>query len=380
MLIKLKKILGILVIALFALSCLYSIGFASAKKSDSINVYSGQSTIQAAVNAANSGDTIVVNEGTYQEMVSVNKPLTLIGKNAIIETPDLYGFVVSAKVTISGFQIKPLEDGLTHHLGILLGTSSDGSSASDNKILPGFLYAGIEAVSCSDISLKDNYITSGYGCNGIFIVDVSNVVVSGNAIQNSFDHGRGMDISNTENILVEDNKVSTIDIGIHFSPGDTNGLVIGNDVSMRENVIDGAHYGTYGIVFNTVSNCVARDNVVRGAKATSIWVMWSQEITVEKNVITPESTGASCGVAFNDVSDSLIKNNDISGLFYYGIALADPSHDNTVFQNTIKISVDNAGAGIWLSPDTYGNLVKNNKISGGYVAIQDDSLLNTIKH
>ena len=40
------------------------------------------STIQAAVNAAPSGATITVDPGTYTELVTVNKPLTLRGAQA----------------------------------------------------------------------------------------------------------------------------------------------------------------------------------------------------------------------------------------------------------------------------------------------------------
>jgi len=40
-------------------------------------------TIQAAINAAGAGDTINVNAGTYDEAISMNKPLKLIGNSAV---------------------------------------------------------------------------------------------------------------------------------------------------------------------------------------------------------------------------------------------------------------------------------------------------------
>ena len=40
----------------------------------------GYATIQSAVNAANSGDTIYVSAGTYNEAVYVNKGIALVEK------------------------------------------------------------------------------------------------------------------------------------------------------------------------------------------------------------------------------------------------------------------------------------------------------------
>src|SRR3984893_14741838 len=39
-------------------------------------------TIQAAINASSSGDTIIVFKGTYAEEININKALTLLGPNA----------------------------------------------------------------------------------------------------------------------------------------------------------------------------------------------------------------------------------------------------------------------------------------------------------
>lgn len=70
----------------------------------------GFTTIQAAVNAAPSGATVVVPPGTYRERVEITKPLTLLGYGATIEgtsTGQQSWFWVAANdVTIEGFRAR----------------------------------------------------------------------------------------------------------------------------------------------------------------------------------------------------------------------------------------------------------------------------------
>ena len=65
-------------------------------------------TIQAAVNAAAAGDTISVNPGTYPEVVTISKSVTLQGTNAAATRVDASGQpdafdIKSGQVTVTGF-------------------------------------------------------------------------------------------------------------------------------------------------------------------------------------------------------------------------------------------------------------------------------------
>ncbi|MGE5109878.1 MAG: NosD domain-containing protein [Acidobacteriaceae bacterium] len=73
------------------------------------------SSISAAVTAAAAGDTIFVAQGTYNEDVNINKPVSLIGQskeNTIIDATGLVnGIAISGtgSVTVSGFTVENAE-------------------------------------------------------------------------------------------------------------------------------------------------------------------------------------------------------------------------------------------------------------------------------
>ena len=85
------------------------LGFVASSSAAILEVGPGKpyTTIQAAIDAANATDTIIVHEGTYPENVLVNKSLTLHnGSLPVIDGMGGTAITITAEnVTIDGFNI-----------------------------------------------------------------------------------------------------------------------------------------------------------------------------------------------------------------------------------------------------------------------------------
>ena len=107
-----KKIVSVAFASVLLLSVMIRIQFNMlvAASYDFIRVPKDYPTIQAAVDAASSGDTIQVAAGIYYEHVTVDKSLTLLGEDSTTTIIDggWAGTVVTVtadNVNISGFTI-----------------------------------------------------------------------------------------------------------------------------------------------------------------------------------------------------------------------------------------------------------------------------------
>jgi parallel beta-helix repeat protein len=103
-----KNLVSGMMLALLMLGTLaMTLNVQPAKSStETITVPDDYATIQAAINAANSGDTIYVRNGIYQEHIEVNKPVMLTGEsnqNTIIESLGIH--ITANNTAIENFNI-----------------------------------------------------------------------------------------------------------------------------------------------------------------------------------------------------------------------------------------------------------------------------------
>jgi len=163
----------------------------------------GFGTIQSAINAADSGDTILVASGTYYENLVINKTLALVGENrdTTIIHGNMVGTVVditASYVNISGFTIKGSGETSPTCSGVFLGFGTYGSRVYNNIIIEN--YYGIFLESSNENVISTNNISLNTG-RGIFLESSSWNTISANFIsQNSQDNGIEL-FDSTNNIL-----------------------------------------------------------------------------------------------------------------------------------------------------------------------------------
>jgi parallel beta-helix repeat protein len=277
------------------------------------------SSIQAAVNAASSGDVIQVRAGNYYEHVVIDKRLKLRGeiKTSIIDGNSTGNVVTVASidVEISGFTIQnsgrriptefpefgpsgfPVYDGMC---GVFL-YSCMGCNISGNLITDNFVGVNIE--STSNVIVSKNQITNSYGDCGIRIAFSSSVTLSGNEITNN--HISGAVIFQCTSSAVTENQIIN-------NPG--SGMVV-----------------TFSSRFITVSKNNITNNNSHGLNIVN---------SIESNVFENNMTGNHDGVCLSGSTSNKIHENYIRAN-YYGLAFYDSlstqAYNNEFVNNTNDI-------------------------------------------
>lgn len=232
------------------------------------NVPDDYATIQAAIDAADDGDTIIVAAGTYNENVVVDKSLILQGEDketTIIQSQlegGMYGtygdrvvIIEANDVSVSGFTLSgytstPEKRGTT--AWPLYADGYNNLEASDN-IFTFYTQGGIRFLDGDNILIKDtffqretrsiwydppgaepgSYVDRTYGGMGPELWGCTNATIDPNVIET---YAVGISIMGCDGVSIEDNIVSAPDTttpsdsGIHIQSS-SDITVAGNSVS-----------------------------------------------------------------------------------------------------------------------------------------------------
>ena len=263
-------------------------------------------SIRSAILMASSGDTILVDAGTYKEgNLIISKQLTLIGdKYPIIDGQNKYEvFSIKAnKVVIDGFKI--------YHSGT--------SNLED--------YAGIKIYDSREVTIQNNILDDTYF--GIYLQYAKNCFIKNNQLKaynkEEQQSGNGIHCWKSDSLSITGNTVDGHRDGIYFEFV-TNSFIKSNTTS--NNI-------RYGLHFMFSNNDTYESNSFIGNGA-GVAVMFSNKVSMHNNQFKENWGDAAYGLLLKEISDSYITGNtfekNTTGIYLEGASRINMSHN--IFKN-----------------------------------------------
>ena len=341
-------------------------------------------SIQAAIDNALPGDTILIFPGVYEENVKVNVAnLTLTSKSGSSEDiiikaanrqDDIF-YVIADGVTIRGLNIVGPVD--SQNAGIRLNgvkyCNIENNQLSYNYIDPMLNIPN----SATSLTLINSNSDTGFGIR----LDSS----SSNILNNNTVSGKGTSIflrKSTENTLI-DNSISSSNYGIWVDSSSNNKLD-GNNLSNNK----------IGVYLKVSGGNILNNNTASGSTSSGI-NLWDSVGNMLSNSTASKN---SVSIVLRNSSSNLINNNVVSdsdyGIWLYSSSNNNKLNDNRAQNNRIGIytkassgnvltgntalNSTDAGISVW---DSIGNTLINNAASNNWVSIfmqnsSKNSLLN----
>jgi len=323
-------------------------------------------TIQAAVDAASSGDTIYVYNGRYHENIIISKSLTLLGQdeaNVIIDG-DRSGNCIklsSSDVIVNGFTITNASDS---GLYAIYSDLNVGNVTITDNTKPGIYFYSGKAFTIRNSTIDRNgggIIYGGSAATGNAVVE-DNIITNniGSGISISLAEGRSATIANNK---IDNNAGSSSD-GISVSIASSGGLM-----TIENNPVTSS--GRYGIYLRGVkTGSTVSDFSVESSGSYGLYAV-SSDLNVE-NVTITENTKP--GIYFNSGKAFTIRNSTIDrnggGIIYGGSANGDAVVEDNIITN-------NTGSGISISlAERRSATVTNNKIDNNAGSSSDGIYCN----
>ncbi|HUI39320.1 MAG TPA: NosD domain-containing protein [Methanothrix sp.] len=287
------------------------------------------SDVQAAINAAMAGDTVVLGPGEHSPF-EVDKPLTILGRG---------GPIIKAAIQKPGMKI-----------------SCDGVMVSGLKI---------DGVA-EDTAANFNYYMENPAAAAGQRLDQPNaaIIVNGNsiALQNCTIFGAQVGIwaENADNLILRNVTLDSCDEGAS--------LARCQDLRIEECLVTNCKKS--GLDLEEGRNFVVQDSRIVGTGSTGLLLKHTQNCSIMGNIFS----GNTFGLALWNSSLNQVRGNQADHN-YYGILVTDSSDNNTIAEN---VAVDNTrnefvkgfGEGISLQENSSHNLVVRNTAKGNFNGVE----------
>jgi len=313
-------------------------------------------TITGALAAAEFGDTLVIQSGTYREELLLLSGITIRGEGAVrVESRRPFQIRGSQGITIRGLTATGTDTGISI-------MESDNITISDCDVeaqkKQGILIRGSSGVVVQGCSISGNEKTKGIFIRG------SQARISHNIISQN---GYGLDLGDKSSAEVSDNLFDANQNGVWVQE---------SSAAVKNNTITGSNEECFSGMFFQESKVSVEGNSVRRCRFGIASIRTQGEIV--KNTVSQNIFGMQIQSSGVMVSNNVVMDNRADGIQVLGEEGADASRKATVFQNMIT---GNGRRGVFLDnypADILGNLIEGN--IGGITVNQSNATIreNTI--
>jgi parallel beta-helix repeat protein len=319
-------------------------------------------SIQAAIDAANPGDTVFVHSGTYYENVVVDKTINLIGENQNTTIIDGGNADDVIEITSSGVNITEftLDNGDGN---AAIRIKSDHATISEITALGADFGVLISSVSYNTII---NCNLSNHGAAGILILSASlNTIIDNEISENRY----GIHLaSSTENTLIDNAMFGT---GIlmggdsldHWNGNsiDTSNSVNGKPIYYWKDKTGGIVPAGAGqvILVNCTNVTIENQDLTYTTSSIQLGFSSNNEI-INNNLSSSHWDGIYLEYSNeNNITSNIVDNNNCHSIFLKG------SHGNNISYNTIS----NGDYGIYITSSSEANNIYGNTVLKNYCGI-----------
>ncbi len=351
-----------------------------------LNGNGDHTTVQAAIDAASDGDTVLVWDGLYEEDVVIDKKLTIVGNGTEITILSGTGSGDAVTVTSDWVNIS--------HLAV---TGSKVVHDEPPPFYSGILLEGVENCSIDSVRVFDNY--AGVLINNSVNNTVTNVSATGNMGGIGLNSSQGNNITNntiTDSIAVgmmiieshanqikgnvlQDNGFA----GIWMNTSSQN-LIAWNDVSRSEE---------HGMILEESDGNTILNNTVLDSGVAGILMFGSSNNDVQHNDVHSYVLGiASIYGTANILGNNKVSNESDTGSLGILVEGSDQTQifNNTLFDNRHGISIEDAQNILVENNTVYDNergtyvengeniKVSNNTFHGNEIGINVEDTANSV--
>ena len=276
-------------------------------------------SIQAAIDAAQNGDSIFVRSGLYSSDLVIDKSVSITAQdktNTFIASGSTKSYMIDITaelVSLEGFRIWDTTSTVHRKAVIHVSQGADETKIIGNIVNYSKYGYGIHLEEADNSVITDNIINNTYGIN---IQNSDTNTISGNSIQNSTGSCLIRLISSNHN-SIENNTFRSSDYCIYSRDSNNN--------KVKSNRVD--NIMLLGISITDGEDNIIENNTIWDVDSTGV-DLDSSNSEVSKNVIY------NCNIGIRTTSsDSIIKHNNISKCRVYGLYLKS-GRNNEISNNT----------------------------------------------